>query len=77
MELSPVFAALVPVCIGLVAACRAAGLPDRFAPLFSIMIGIGLAGIAAGYGSNVIVYGITIGLSASGLYSAAKTSLGY
>lgn len=71
------FAALVPICIGIVAAIRAAGLPDRFAPLFSLMIGIGLAGIVAGYGENVVVYGITVGLSASGLYSATKTSLGY
>lgn len=77
MEIPASFAALVPICVGLVAACRAAGLPDRFAPLFSIMIGIGLAGIMAGYSQSVPLYGIVVGLSASGLYSATKTSLGY
>ncbi len=77
MEISPVFAALVPLCVGLVSACKAAGLPERFAPLFSIMIGVGLAGITIGYDQSVVLYGLTIGLTASGLYSATKTSLGY
>ncbi len=77
MEITPIFAALIPVCIGVVAAIRAAGLPSGLAPLLSILIGIGLATITAGYNQNVIVYGIVIGISASGTYSAAKTSLGY
>lgn len=76
MELTPIFAALIPVTIGIVAAVRAAGLPSRLAPLFSILVGICLAVLAAGYGNSIVLYGIVVGISASGTYSAVKTTLG-
>lgn len=62
--------------IGLVKLFREVGLPTKFAPLVSLMIGI-LIGIAVAYtnGQDLlygVVLGICFGLSASGLYDVGK-----
>jgi len=67
-------AGLVPVIVGVVAVFKATGLPSRFAPLLSLLLGIGGVfllphDIATG---TTILIGIGSGLAASGLYSGAK-----
>jgi len=55
---------------------RTANVPTRFLPLVSISFGIILAGLGFGWNSAVILEGLTIGLVASGLFSAGKASIG-
>lgn len=66
--------ALIPATMGLVEVAKSAGLPSKYAPIVSLVIGIAL-GVATSLdniGKGIIV-GIAIGLSASGLYSGTKT----
>jgi len=71
----------VPTIIGLVQVAKQIGVPNRIAPLVSILFGI-LAGLYYYQSSfatnwpNGIVFGISLGLSASGLYAAATTASG-
>lgn len=65
--------------IGIVAVARQAGLPSKYAPLASVLVGIVLA-VLADVTSTVdfdtwysaLVTGIATGLMASGLYSGTK-----
>jgi len=69
--------ALVPLIVGVVEVAKQVGLPVRFAPLLSLLLGLG-AGFFL-HGSSLalsVVTGLMIGLSASGLYSATKTIAG-
>ncbi|WP_128894667.1 hypothetical protein [Longirhabdus pacifica] len=66
--------ALLPVIIGLVSILKSLGLPEKYAPLVAIALGvpIGLFYVSpADIGQGVLV-GITLGLAASGLYSGTK-----
>ena len=49
---------------------------NRFAPLVSLIIGVGIARIAMGFYPEALMYGIVVGLSASGLYSGVKSVAG-
>lgn len=67
------------VVMGLVAAAREAGMPQRYAPAVSLALGIVLAVLAHVTGTVVFstwfaafVTGISSGLMASGLYSSTK-----
>lgn len=73
---SPQVLTLVPLTVGLVQAIKATGFPDRFAPLASLLIGIGLAFFVLPTIQTVILGGIIVGLSASGLYSGARAMTG-
>ncbi len=64
-------AILTAITIGLVQVVKATGLNTKWAPLVSVLIGVGGSLL---FGSTVIV-GIIAGLSASGLYSGVKTTL--
>ena len=67
---------LVPIIIGLVAVFRKVGLATRFAPMVAVVLGvIGVVVLSEFTSFNVIV-GIVTGLSASGLYSGTKTTVG-
>lgn len=73
----------VPLIVGLVEVCKRAGLPERFAPLMSMALGLGLslgymATTVVGTGPSpmdAVVVGLALGLSASGLYSSSKTAV--
>lgn len=58
----------IPAIIAIVEAAKVAGLPVKVAPLVAI-----IAGVIAGYFMGDVVNGIIFGLSASGIYSGAKT----
>ena len=64
----------IPLITGLVQMLTSAGVPKRFAPLFSLVLGItiGMLGFADGNVAQGAVVGCAIGLSASGFYSAVK-----
>lgn len=75
---------LAPLVVAIVAAIRATGwLPDKWAPLGSITVGIILAFIvgvtdevsevSTDAWRYIILVGLVAGLSASGLYSGVKT----
>jgi hypothetical protein len=76
--------AIVPVLVGIVQVLKETGLPGRFAPVVSLVLGI-LAGVALQFASAAtgtpltgptviqgVVIGVTLGLSASGVYSGVS-----
>ncbi len=70
--------AVVPAVIGLTQIAKTAGLPNQFAPIIAVLLGI-LAGLAEMYGTQwpiiqTIVVGVGLGLSSIGLYSAGSTA---
>lgn len=68
-------AILIPVTIGLVQVFKTIGIPSRFAPLVSIILGIALYCIDGFNVKTDLLAGIIVGLSASGLYSGVKTTV--
>ena len=66
--------ALIPVITLLVNIIKKAGIPNRFAPLISLMIGLvfGILFLSDGDLKQGILMGIVMGMSASGLYSNGK-----
>lgn len=72
--------ALVPLIVGVVQVAKLTGLPDRFAPLASLILGLVLsAGLGLSqndFTAESLLVGIALGLSASGLYSGVKASVG-
>lgn len=71
-QILAVIPALVPVTVGLTQVLKYALLPDRFAPLASITIGIVIASLVFTVPAQVVVVGIMVGLTASGLYSGTR-----
>lgn len=72
-------AVVVPVIVAVVQAIKMTGrLPDKYAPIASILVGIILAffahGTATTFGSTALS-GVMYGLMASGLYSGIKTTM--
>lgn len=67
------FGVVLAIVIGLVEVAKRLSLPEKFAPVFSIVAGIGLtAWQQASFGFPQVVLGLVIGLSAVGLFSSAK-----
>lgn len=70
----------IPVVVGLVEAFKVAGLPTKFAPLLSVILGvvysIGAIVVSAQTEQiNAILKGVIIGLVSSGLYSGVKATI--
>lgn len=76
MEITPAFLVLVPVVLGVVQAIKKIGLASKWSPLVSIALGIAGAYALGGFTSLNIIQGIVVGLSASGLWSGSKATLG-
>ena len=66
-------ATLIPIILGITELIKKIGLPSQYAPLFSLGLGIGLTYILGTTGPQMIINGLILGLSASGLYSTGKT----
>lgn len=69
--------AVVPAVIGLVEVCKDLGLPTRAAPAAAVCFGV-LAALAQLYAGTwpwiqAVVLGVSLGLSACGLYSGVRT----
>lgn len=69
----------VPIIIAIVQAVKTTGyVPSKFAPLVSIIIGIGVSFIANHENNDLsqnLMHGVVYGLMASGLYSGVKTTI--
>lgn len=68
--------ALVPVVVGLVYVLRVAGVPARFLPLLSVLIGgvLGYVFLSQGDPRRGILAGLVIGLSAIGTWSGVRNT---
>lgn len=69
--------AVVPAIIGLTQLTKEIGIPGRFAPLVAVVFGV-LAALAQVYSGQwpwipAVVLGVSLGLSAVGLYSTTVT----
>ena len=66
--------ALIPIITILVDVIKKAGLPSKFAPLMSLILGVvfGLIFENSGDVKIAIITGLIMGMSASGLYSGGK-----
>lgn len=70
-------AVLIPLILGLVEIFKGLGVQKKFLPLISLALGL-LAGIFYVYPNELksgIIFGLMLGLSASGLYSGTKHSI--
>ena len=72
---SPIIVAIIPVLVGLVTVAKEVGLPSKYAPLTSVVMGVGLVALTGVAWQAFVVQGIIAGLSASGLYSGTKATL--
>jgi uncharacterized membrane protein (DUF441 family) len=64
-----------PIILGIVQALKMSDIPDKYAPIISIFVGVIIAFItneATLWGQNILS-GLVYGLSASGLYSGTKS----
>ncbi len=69
--------ALVPVVTGMVQLLKMSGLPKKYTPISSLMLGIlsGYYYLAPDDPPKAIFMGIIVGLSAVGLYSGTKNTM--
>lgn len=74
-QLNPLLLASIPVILGVVSLIKGLGLPSRFAPLASVILGLGVSFLIGGTPFIVIMGGLIVGLSASGLYSGTKATI--
>lgn len=67
--------ALIPVIVGLVEVLKGLGLPNKLAPVASLIFGVVAGVFYASPGDLLggVLIGLALGLSASGLYSGSKT----
>jgi hypothetical protein len=70
-------ALITGVVIALVEVAKSVGLPSRFAPLLSVLLGVGSLLLLAFFqpATEIIFTGLVVGLSAAGLYSGVKATL--
>jgi len=70
---------IVTACIiGLVQVAKSAGMSSRWAPLLAVVLGVGGLLVITMFepAAQVIFTGVVCGLSAAGLYSSVKTTIG-
>ena len=73
MEISAQFIVLVPIVLGVVQVLKVSGLPSRWSPLLSLLLGVvGATLLIGGELRADILQGLAVGLSASGLWSGVK-----
>lgn len=74
----PLQLALIPILIGINEVIKVLGLPKKFIPIASIILGIGISFIIPGAVTLfvAVVGGAVVGLSAVGLYSSTRATAG-
>ena len=65
----------VPIIIGIIEVLKRAGLPDKYAPITALVLGVAWSFAIGGTSVTSVFDGIVAGLSASGLYSGYKASV--
>lgn len=72
--MSPLVVSAVPVVLALVAVVKSVGLSSRYAPIASILLGIGTTALTGLTWQATIAQGFLVGLMASGLWSGSKAT---
>lgn len=69
--------AIIPLLIGILEVFKKLGLTEKYVPIASLVLGIGIGITLFGGGDAIegVVQGIFIGLSAVGLYSGTKNTI--
>ena len=69
--------AIIPLIMGVTELFKIVGLPNKFAPVISAVLGvvIGLVYVAPENPLEGILVGLSMGLAASGLYSGTKNTV--
>jgi len=76
MEMTWSFAVAVAITVGLVEVAKTIGLPTKYAPVASVLIGVGSSFLfPAATVAMTILFGVITGLTACGLYSGAKATI--
>lgn len=71
-QLTPLALGAIPVIVGLVQVIKGVGLPNKYAPVASIVLGVTILAIVGLAWQAFLIQGIIVGLSAAGLYSGSK-----
>ena len=67
---------LVPIIVAIVEALKSAGFPAKYSVFVSLILGLGGGYLISGSFDQVaVVQGVILGLSASGLYSGARSMI--
>lgn len=64
--------AIIPFILGITEVFKQAGVPAKYTPVVSVVLGIALLSFISTESGIQIVQGIVYGLSASGLWSGSK-----
>jgi len=74
----PLQLALIPILVGVNQVLKTLGIPKRFVPITSILLGVGISFIVPGVATTfvAVVGGAVIGLSAVGLFSGTRATVG-
>ena len=74
----PLQLALIPILVGVNQVLKTLGIPKRFVPITSILLGVGISFIVPGVATMfvAVVGGAVIGLSAVGLFSGTRATVG-
>lgn len=72
-EFSPLVVAVVPLVVGIVQVVKGVGLDSKYAPIASVVAGVGLIALTGVTWQATIVQGLIAGLAASGLWSGTKS----
>lgn len=63
---------IIPIIIGIVEVFKRAGLPNKYSPIVSLLLGVIFGILYVQPLLDGITLGLVIGLSATGLYSGSK-----
>lgn len=66
---------IIPVLVGVLEVFKKIGLPVKYVPLVSLLLGVIGSLSVSGLGVEQVIQGFVFGLSACGLYSGTKTTL--
>jgi hypothetical protein len=66
---------IIPIILGVVEVVKRAGLPARFAPLVSLILGLFFGIFYIDSWKEGVIFGLVAGLSATGLYSGSKNMM--
>lgn len=61
---------LIPILVAMVQVFKEAGLPPRYCPLFSVLLGVGLSFVI----QIPVIEGLLAGVTAVGLYSGVRAT---
>lgn len=75
LTLTPIAVSTIPLVILLTSLLKKYGLKSIYAPLVSIVLGIGFQFLLKEIWNVAILQGLIVGLTSSGLYSGGKTML--